>query len=94
MTQTFNRDFNNYRIFAVDHPRNRFRPNPDGKLRRIRVQNATLADTAKFFSAYSVEPNMIRSLEALLIRVNANSVINVRMEKALKQISAEQESEI
>lgn len=95
MTQTFNRNFkDNYVIFAVTHPRNRFKPKPDGKLRRIRRQQAILADTARFFSAYAVQPDMICSLEALLIRVSANNLINVRMEKGLKQISAANVSEM
>jgi hypothetical protein len=95
MTQTFNRNFrDNYVIFAVGHPRNRFKPKPNGKLRGIRKQQAILADTARFFSAYAVQPDMIGSLEALLIRVSANSLINVRMERGLKQISAEAASEV
>jgi hypothetical protein len=85
MTQTFNRSFSdNYVIFAVKHPRERYKPKPNGGLRQISKQEAILADTAKFFSAYSVSPELIVPLESLLIRICANNLINTRMEQQLR----------
>ena len=40
-----------------------------------------MKETASFFSAYKVENSFIPTLEALLIRVCANNLINTRMEK-------------
>jgi hypothetical protein len=50
MIQTYNRSFNGkYIIFAVAHPRDRFKPKPDGTVRRVSKQSIKLADTASFF---------------------------------------------
>jgi hypothetical protein len=87
MIQTYNRSFkDNYVIFAVRHPRDRFKPKPDGTMRSLRKQEVILADTASFFSCYKVDSGLILSLEALLIRIAANNLINVRMEKALPAV--------
>jgi hypothetical protein len=89
MIQTFNRPFKGkYVMFAVSHPREKFKPKPDGKVRQITKQEAILADTASFFSAYKVHNSLILPLETLLIRVCANNLINTRMEKQLRQVSS------
>jgi hypothetical protein len=40
-----------------------------------------LADLAMYFSAYKVDEGMINNIEALLVRVFANVILNSRMEK-------------
>ncbi|MBV8104280.1 MAG: hypothetical protein JO223_06600 [Hyphomicrobiales bacterium] len=87
MIQTYNRPFyDNYVIFSVKHPRDQFKPKPDGTMRALRKQQVILADTASFFSCYKVDSGLILPLEALMIRIAANNLINVRMEKALPAI--------
>jgi hypothetical protein len=87
MIQTYNRSFKgNYVVFSVRHPRDKYRPKPDGKLRQLRKQQVLLADTAAFFSCYRVDQGLVLPLEALMIRIAANNLINVRMEKALPSV--------
>jgi hypothetical protein len=89
MIQTFNRPFKaKYVMFAVAHPRDKFKPKPEGKVRQITKQELILADTVSFFSAYKIHNSLIFPLEALLIRVCANNLINTRMEKQLRQFSS------
>ena len=48
--------------------------------RRIRKMNVYLHNIAHYFSAYSVEKDLIDNAEALLIRVFANDLTNEQME--------------
>ena len=92
IVQTFNRDFGeSYTIFSVKHPRDKYKPRPDGRMRQIRRRHAILADTAAFFSAYEVKDGLeglTGMLESLMIRVSANNLVNTRMERALHRVGA------
>lgn len=86
MLQTYNREITNYSMFAVEHPREKYRPDPDGKLKKLKKIRIKLADTAAFFSCYIVDKNLVSPLEALLIRISANNLINSRMEASLQSV--------
>jgi len=83
MKHAFNRDRKDLQqVRLVKHPttRGRFLP-AYKKLRRIRPTQLVLADMAAYFSAYAIDPKFIASIEALLVRVAANDLLNKRMEK-------------
>jgi len=82
LKNVFNRDRKTQLVYRVDHPeRNlKFAPAYD-KARRIRKTQLELSDIAAYLSVYEVDPQMINSLEALLVRGFANDLLNVRMEK-------------
>lgn len=68
-------------IKRVNHPtRNQPYKTSGEKLRSIVDRPVPLADLAHYFSAYAVEPPLIKSLEAMLIRCFANNVLNIKME--------------
>lgn len=50
-------------------------------LRRIKPTRLVLADMAAYFSAYAVDKSFIGDVEALLVRISANDMLNKRMEK-------------
>lgn len=68
-------------INRVKHPTKRieFRPYEE-KRRQIRRVHVPLWDLAAYFSAYAVEPNMIQSMEAFLIRAFPNDLLNLMKE--------------
>jgi hypothetical protein len=47
----------------------------------IRLVNLKLIDTAAYFSAYCVDPDLISNLEAFVIRIAPNNLINRKIEK-------------
>lgn len=82
MKNAFNRDRQTQKIKLVAHPYTGtgFKPAFESP-RKIGKTNLQLADMASYFSAYEVERDMVNNVEALLVRVFANNILNVRMER-------------
>ncbi|HFQ5282951.1 TPA: hypothetical protein ACGUMG_001311 [Vibrio vulnificus] len=82
MKNAFNRDRQTQKIKLVSHPYTGtgFKPAFESP-RKIEKTNLQLADMASYFSAYEVEDDMINNVEALLVRVFTNSILNIKMEK-------------
>ncbi|HGF7178989.1 TPA: hypothetical protein AB5E10_003323 [Vibrio cholerae] len=82
MKNAFNRDRQTQKIKLVSHPYTGtgFKPAFESP-RKIEKINLQLAYMASYFSAYEVEDDMINNVEALLVRVFANSILNIKMEK-------------
>ena len=83
MNNAYNRDFPSYQILTVNHPWKKFKQSDNGT-RQIKKRNAHLHETARYFSCYKVSEELISPLEALLIRVLPNNLINVKIEKLNK----------
>ena len=82
MTSAFNRERSNHQTFIVPHPTNGTAFSLDAEKRRQpKKRIAYLYNTASFFSAYEVIPELIPTLEALLVRVFCNTLSNKKMEK-------------
>lgn len=89
IVNAFNRKLPKYKLYRVRHPWGRYRTTRENELRKIRKEEVTLADTASYFSAYSVAPQLIGGLESLIIRIAPNDIINVKIEsKDMKAFSA------
>jgi len=73
-------------IKRVKHP-TRKQPyrTSDEKARQITDAEVPLYELATYFSAYHVADSMIGDLEALLVRSFANDLLNVRMERFVRQ---------
>lgn len=80
LKNAFNRDFPSYEVLAVKHAWKKYKPNTHD-VRQIKRKTVRLVETARYFSCYRVVSDLIQPLEALLIRMIPNDVINVRMEK-------------
>ena len=82
MNLSFNRERTSHTAFLVDHPTtgNTFQPGWE-RLRQPKKRKIVLCDVAAYFSAYSVAPQLIASLEALVVRSICNDLSNVRMER-------------
>ena len=82
MNNAFNRERETQKLFIVNHPNKGqdFSPAYE-KPRQIVKTYLYLYDLARYFSAYEVEKDLIDNMEALLVRVFANTVLNARMEK-------------
>ena len=82
MTSAFNRERSNHQAFFVSHPttgKTFFTASERPKQPKKRVVH--LHDTAHFFSAYKVVPELISKLEALVVRAFCNSLSNKKMER-------------
>jgi len=81
MKSAFNRDRQTQKIRTVSHPYTGtgFSPAYESP-RKIEWMHLRLSDLAVYFSAYEAHDDMINRVEALLIRVFANSIMNTRME--------------
>jgi hypothetical protein len=81
MKNAFNRSRDPQVVWQVSHPftGNNFEP-AYKKHRRIIKKKVYLHDIAYYFSAYSIEKDLIENAEALLIRVFANNLTNKKME--------------
>lgn len=81
MISAFNRSRDPQVVWQVNHPAtgNNFEP-AYKKQRRIIKKKVYLHDIAFYFSAYSIEKDLIENAEALLIRVFANNLTNEKME--------------
>lgn len=89
IVNAFIRKLPKYKLYRVRHPWGRYRTTRENELRKIRKEEVTLADTASYFSAYSVAPPLIGGLESLIIRIAPNDIINVKIEsKDMKAFSA------
>jgi hypothetical protein len=72
-------------IKRVRHPeRKQIYRTSDEKARQISEHVVPLYELAVYFSAYQVANSMIDDLEALLVRSFANDLLNVRMERFLR----------
>ncbi|WP_045210546.1 hypothetical protein [Desulfonatronovibrio magnus] len=82
MKNAFNRDRKTQRLKIVHHPTTGtgYRPAYEAP-RDIVNTHILLSDMATYFSAYEVELDMIKNIEALLVRVYANGLLNARIEK-------------
>ena len=82
MNHAFNRERSNHTAFLVNHPTNgnEFEPAWDHPRQPVK-QIVYLHDTAHYFSAYKVAPELIPKLEALVIRSFCNILSNKKMEK-------------
>lgn len=82
MNLAFNRDRSAQVMTLVRHPTSdvEFRPAHE-KVRQPTDINLKLHDLAAYFSAYGVAEGMIDDLEALLVRVFPNDLLNFKMEK-------------
>lgn len=82
MHGAFNRDRSAQVITLVNHPENdvEFKP-ANEKVRQPKDKSLKLHDLAAYFSAYAVADEMIDDLEALLVRVFPNDLLNFKMEK-------------
>ncbi|MEW6563273.1 MAG: hypothetical protein AB1400_08610 [Pseudomonadota bacterium] len=82
MNLAFNRDRNAQVITLVRHPTKDvdFRP-ANEKVRQPTSVNLKLHDLATYFSAFEVTDGMVDELEALLVRVFPNDLLNFKMEK-------------
>jgi len=69
-----------YERYYVPHPRQRFSPRRDGRVRKLVRQSFSIRDVASFCSAYALPPKLIMFGEQLLIRIIPNDLINLRME--------------
>jgi hypothetical protein len=83
MHSALNRDRRHLqKMMLVRHPQRDVRFVPaHSKLRRILGVGRQLCDVAYYFSAYAIDPRFIASIEALIMRVAANDVLNKKMEK-------------
>ena len=82
MTSAFNRERTNHQAFFVSHPTTGSTFSPAWKTpRQPNKRIVYLHDTAHYFSAYEIAPELIPNLEALVIRAFCNSLSNKKMEK-------------
>ena len=81
MNLAFNRDRKSQLVWRVSHPDigQGFEPAYQ-KQRPIRKCKVYLCDIAFYFSAYKVDVSLINNVEAIMIRVFANELTNVRIE--------------
>ena len=82
MKGAFNRERQAHKVYQVKHPKTGASFTPAWKKQRQpRSKVIYLHDTAKFFSAYEVTPELIGNLEAMIIRSLCNDVSIIKMEK-------------
>jgi len=86
MNLAFNRDRSAQVMTLVKHPTNDvpFKA-ANEKVRQPKDVNLRLHDLAAYFSAYEVTDAMVDDLEALLVRVFPNDLLNFKMEKFGKE---------
>jgi len=87
MTNAFNRDRGGVQnIKLVNHPlRNQPYNNSEEIARQIVDRDVPLSWLASYFSAYEVQDWMVNDLEAILVRVFANDLLNKNMKKFHQQ---------
>ena len=81
LTQSYNTK-SKARLFRVRHPSALYRSRNNNQLRRIRKEEVKISDVASYFSAYSAANSLIGKLEALLIRMVPNDLINTKIQKS------------
>lgn len=82
MTNTFNRQRSSHQFFIVPHPRTGQSFSPAWKSPRQPQMTAVhLYNTAHYFSAYEVVPELIPKFESFVVRAFCNSLSNKKMEK-------------
>ncbi|MFZ3325625.1 MAG: hypothetical protein WA231_06880 [Methylocella sp.] len=64
MVDAFNRELPHYQIHGVRHPWGKYKSTKTEELRKIKKEGVTLAQTASYFSAYSISKHLIGGLEA------------------------------
>jgi len=67
-------------IWRVRHPMTRKRPFDRDQRRPVRRQQVPLYELAEYVSAYEVRADLVKDMEALLVRAFANDLLNTRME--------------
>ncbi len=82
ITNAYNRERSNHQALFVDHPMNGSKFSPAWEQpRQPKKRVVYLYDTAHYFSAYEVVPELIKTIEALVVRAFCNSLSNKKMEK-------------
>ncbi len=80
MCNAYSRKMPHYHRYYVNHPHGKYSAGKGRALRQIKRDAMYLYDAASYFSAYSVEENLIDAFETLIIRMIPNDLLNVRME--------------
>lgn len=80
MKQTYNGEKSHYQKYRVKHPNGQYRPTKSGLVRKIQLENFLIQDAATHFSAYSILDEHIGDVEALMIRLMPNDILNHKME--------------
>jgi len=81
MTNAYNRERSNHHAVFVKHPTTGATFSPAWKsLRQPKKTQVCLYETALYFSAYEVTPELIPKLEAFMVRAFCNSLSNKKME--------------
>lgn len=81
MKDAYNRERSNHKIVVVSHPTTGDSFVPAWQKKRApTIKQAYLYDTASYFSAYEVAPELIPKLEAFATRVFCNTLSNKKME--------------
>ena len=93
MNLAFNRPRSTQVMTLVKHPTRdvEFRA-ANEKVRQPTDQRLRLHDLAAYFSAYEVVEEMVDDLEALLVRAFPNDLLNFKMEKFGKELSAKRKA--
>ena len=83
MKDVFNRERKEtQRVYRVKHPTRNLKFRTAAETPRLITRTEVLlADMAAYFSAYAIASEMIDSLEALIVRLFANDLLNSRMER-------------
>ena len=85
MNLSYNRSRPSYKMLGVNHPHGRWKPNDRDTYRKITKKTISLVDTVSYFSAYQISDDLISALEALMIRLAPNDLINVKIETGIKK---------
>ena len=80
MCGVLDREMTHYQRYKVAHPAEKYKATADGKVRPIRRDQVSLYEAASYFSAYAADQDVARILEAIMIRMLPNDLLNVRME--------------
>ncbi|MEM9964106.1 MAG: hypothetical protein AAGC58_02030 [Asticcacaulis sp.] len=81
MKNAFGREMEHYKRFKVSHPRSKYSPVNNEKVRPIRRSKFYIWEAAKYFSAYAIsDDELIDLVELMMIRLFPNDLLNVRME--------------
>ena len=80
MHNAYNREMKHYSRYYVAHAYEKYVVPKGGGVRKITKGPMHLYDAAEYFSAYSVEEDLIDAIEQLIIRMIPNDLLNVRME--------------
>ena len=84
MKQAFNRKMTSLNMYRVEHPKGFVNIEAE-EIKKIIKRNVKMHESAQYFSAYSVPKPLISGLEAQLIRMIPNNLVNARIEGQTKR---------